>query len=162
VAYQRPEAIYARGDETRWPGPWIHNAESRSLGATTPGQLIAHIAVNSSQRYELWLWGSFDRGFEVSVDGQRVGEAKDEPYIVPGYTHVADLFLESGAHTFALTYPHADPLTPGSGDEGFTSLNGIVLQGQESPASELISVPPQHAEQLCGRSLDWVERVAGA
>ena len=162
VAYQRPAAIYARGDETRWPGTWFHSAEAHALQATAPGQLIAHIAVDSSQRYELSLFGGFDRGFEVSVDGRRVGDAKDNPYLTPGHVHVADFFLEAGVHEFVLTYPHADPLTPGSGDEEFTSLSAIVLQGQESPPRELISVPPQQAAQLCGRSLDWVELVAGA
>src|SRR5207244_9521965 len=107
-----------------------------------------------------WLYGGFDRGFEVSVDGRHVGDVQNELYIVSGYVHVADLFLPSGIHTFALAYPHADPFTPGSGDEEFTNLGAIVLQPQESPSAELIAVDPRQATQLCGRPLDWIELVA--
>ena len=160
VAYQRPAPIVARGDQIVWPGGWIHELEEHTLTPTTPGQAVGHIAVASAQSYELWLGGSFARGFEVSVDGRRVGKVKDELSSFSGYVHVADVFLAPGVHTFALTYPHAD-LTPGSGQGEFTSLAAIALQPQ-SPASELISVPPRQAARLCGRPLDWIELVTGA
>ena len=44
----------------------------------TPGQTVGHIAVSSSQIYELFLDGSFARGFEVSVDGRSFGTVKNE------------------------------------------------------------------------------------
>jgi hypothetical protein len=76
------------------------------------------------------------------------------------FVHLADAFLEPGVHTFVFTYPHAD-LTPGSGNNEFTSLAAITLQRQ-SPASELIAVAPQQAARLCGRPLDWIELVTVA
>ena len=129
---------------------------------TTPGQAVVHIAVASPQSYELWLDGNFARGFEVSVDGRRVGKVKDE---LSGFLggglfsglHVADLSLTAGIHTFVLTHPHAD-LTPGSGHDELTWLAAIALEPQ-SPASELIGVPPRQAARLCGRPLDWIELV---
>ena len=75
-----------------------------------------------------------------------------------GYQHLADIFLASGIHTFVFTYPSAN-LTPGSGNNEFTSLAVIALQ-PKTPASELISVAPQQATRLCGRPLDWIEIVA--
>jgi hypothetical protein len=153
VAYQRPAPIVARGDETLWTAAWFHEAPARSLTATAPGQAVAHISVASSQIYELWLSGSFGRGFEVSVDGRRVGRVKDEF----GPEHVADVFLTAGIHTFVFTYPNGD-LTPGSGNNEFTSLDVITLVPQ-SP-NEMISVSPKQATQLCGRPLDWIEIVA--
>jgi hypothetical protein len=36
-----------------------------------------------------------------------------------------------------------------------------VLQPQEFPRSELISVPPAEVTRLCARPLDWVEVVSG-
>ena len=77
VAYQRPAPIVARGDQTLWPGVWFHDRAEHSLTPTAPGKAISHIAVASSQSYELWLGGSFTRGFEVSVDGRYVGSVKD-------------------------------------------------------------------------------------
>jgi hypothetical protein len=162
LAYARPAPIVARGDQTVWPGVWIYGAAEHTLTPTTPGQAVGHIAVASPQSYELWLDGNFARGFEVSVDGRRVGKVKDE---LSGFRggglfsalHVADLSLTAGVHTFVLTFPHAD-LTPGSGDHEFTSLSAITLEPQ-SPASELIGVPPPQAARLCGRPLDWIELV---
>ncbi len=127
--------------------------------ATTPGRAVSHIAVNGDQSYELWLDGSFERGFDVSVDGRAVASIKDESSIFSGYVHLADVFLTPGIHTFSLTYPHADLLTPGSGDNELTSLSAISLEPQ-SPASELISVGPRQAVRLCGRPLDWIELVS--
>jgi len=160
LAYQRPGPIVARGDQTTWPGTWIHELESHTLIPKTPGQAISHIAVASPETYELWLQGSFARGFEVSVDGHGVGEVKNQLSAFGGWVPVARVALAPGVHTFTLTYPHAG-LAAGSGDNEFTSLSAIALQPQ-SPRSELIDVAPRQAATLCGRPLDWIEIVTGA
>jgi hypothetical protein len=159
LAYVRPEPIVARADETLWPGLWFYDPAGHTLTANDPGQLVAHIAVASAQRYELWLGGSFARGFQVGVDGSDLGEVKDELSSVGGYVHVGDPYLTAGTHTFTLTYPHSD-LTPGSGDNSLTSLSAIALQPQ-SPPSRLVTVAPRQAGQLCGEPLDWIEIAPG-
>jgi hypothetical protein len=159
VAYQRPQAIVARGDQTRWPGRWGHDPASRTLWPNTPGTAIAQINVYGNQDYELWLGGSFSRGLEVSVDGHHVGRVKDELLSIGGYAPVADVYLTPGIHVFALTYPHSD-LTPGSGDNQQTSLTAISLEPMSRPSSGLLTVAPARARSLCGRSLDWIEIVA--
>ena len=159
VAYQRPEPIVVRGDQMLWPEDWFHEPATRSLTATEPGTGVARIALATSQRFELWLGGSFSRGFDVSVDGRRIGRVKDELANIGAYTPVADLFLDSGVHTFALSYPHSD-LTPGSGDNEFTTLTAIALEPLERPESKMLSVDPRQAKSLCGRPLDWIEAVA--
>jgi len=171
IAYERPAPIVVPGDQTVWPNAWIHDDAEHTLAPTTPGQAVGHIAVAGvGQVYELWLDGSFDRGFEVSVDGRRVGSVKDQLSVLHEYVHIADVFLAAGVHTFVFTYPHAD-LAPGSGDqdplpshsgvarEGFTTLAAIALQPQ-SPAGKLIEVAPRSAAQLCGRPLEWIELVS--
>jgi hypothetical protein len=160
VAYQRPEPIVARGDQTVWPAAWVHAAPQRVLIPTTAGRAVAHIGVSSGERYEVSLNGSFDRGLEVSVDGERLGTLKNELALFSqmAYVHLADVFLEPGVHTFVFTYPHAD-LTPGSGGEyELSSLASITLQ-PKIPASEMITVAPRQAASLCGRPLDWIELV---
>jgi hypothetical protein len=159
VAYERPQPILARGDQTRWPAPWVHDPASRTLSPTTPGTALAQIDVYGNQVYALWLGGSFSRGFEVSVDGRHVGRVKDELLSIGGYAPVADVYLTPGVHAFALTYPHAD-LTPGSGDNQQTRLAAISLQPLSRPSATLLRVAPARARSLCGRSLDWVELLA--
>jgi hypothetical protein len=158
LAYERPSPIAARGDQMVWPGAWIHDPAAHTLTPTGPGTAISHIAVALPERYELWLAGSFGRGFQVSVDGQAVGGVKDELSSFGGYIHIADLQLGVGVHSFALVYPHAS-LAPGSGESGFTSLSAIVLE-PSAPASEMVSVSARGARNLCGRPLDWIEIVA--
>jgi hypothetical protein len=163
LAYQRPPPIVARADQSVWPSSWQNNPEEGALVPTTPGRAVARIAVASGQRYELWLEGSFGRGFDVSVDGQHVGRIKDELSVSSRFFHIADVYLGPEEHTLAFTYPHPD-LTPGSGDSGFsvlTSLDAIALVPQ-SPPSELIGASPQQAARLCGRPLDWIELVTGS
>ncbi len=172
VAFQRAAPVYAYGDQVVWPRTWVDEPSSHSLQAIGAGTAVGHIAVASSQNYELYLGGSFGRGLEVRVDGRKVGTVKDQlsGFANSNFIPVATVFLSAGVHRFEYTYPHPD-LTPGSGetlgngeyasDDRFTSLYATVLQPLDSPPSELISVSPAEATRLCGRQLEWVEVVSG-
>jgi hypothetical protein len=155
VAYQRPAPIVALADQTEWPGPWIHDRVGRTLTPTTPGTLLAHIRVTVRQRYELWLGGYFMRGFEVSANGHPLGRVKDQLQSWGQYASAGQLILGPGVHTIALRFPSAD-LTPGSG-ANLNKLTSIVLQPLQVPRTELLTVPPNQASMLCGRTLDWIE-----
>jgi hypothetical protein len=157
VAYERPEPVVLYGDQTLWPGPWIHNDAAHTLTPNTPGTAVAHIRFGASGTFELWLGGSFSRGFEVSVDGHHVGRVANQVFSVPGYAPIARITVTKGVHSFSITYPHAG-LGPGSGDNTFTSLNEIALQPL-SPSPRMVTVIPAHAHKLCGQSLDWIEIV---
>jgi hypothetical protein len=158
VAYERPQPIVARGDQTLWPRAWYHDPAGHTLTPTVPGAAVSHIALASDQRYELWLGGSFTRGFRVSVDGRAVGSVGDQPSAIDGYAHVADLRLGPGVHEIALAYPHPD-LDPGSAESGLTQLTAIAFV-PERPAARLLTLAPAEAHVLCGRSLDWIEIVS--
>jgi hypothetical protein len=160
VAHENAAPIVARADETLWPNPWFHDPAGRTLTPNDPGKLVSHIRVASPQVYELWLGGSFARGFQVAIDGTDVGTVENELSNIGGYAHVADVELDAGTHEVTLTYPHAD-LTPGSGNNSYTSLTAITLQPTK-PKSRLITVPAERADELCGRPLDWVESVTPA
>jgi hypothetical protein len=159
VADIRPAPIVARGDETLWPGLWLHDPAGHTITPTTPGEATAKIIVDSSQRYDLWLGGTFTRGFEVSVDGKDLGSVENEPSSIGGYAPVGEVDLDAGVHEFVLTYPEPD-LTPGSRDNIFTQLQAISLQKQ-TPAPELATFSPEEARSLCGQPVDWVDIVAG-
>jgi hypothetical protein len=160
VAYQRPAPFVLRGDDVQWPGDWIHNDAAHTLTPTSPGSATAQISLGSSQAFELWLGGSFSRGFSVNVDGHLAGRVANELFAVSGYAPVARLNLDAGAHTITITYPHAG-LGPGSAENTLTSLDEIALVPLGSPDSELLTVAPRDAAYLCGRDLDWIELVRG-
>jgi hypothetical protein len=144
-----------------WPEKWFHDASSGTLTATAPGTGVAHIALNSSQRYELWLGGEFSRGFEISIDGHHVARIRNQLSNIGDYAPVTDLFLTAGVHKFELRYPPSD-LAPGSGDQEFTALTAIALAPLEGPPAEMLTVDPSQAKTLCRRPLDWIEVVAPA
>jgi hypothetical protein len=159
VAYQRPLPTVIRGDDVQWPAPWYHDDGGHTLTPYTPGTAVAHIVVTSSQVYEFWLGGSFTRGFQVSVDGHSIGQAKDEIFDINGYVPMAKLHLNAGVHTVRITYPSADIWTPGTGNNEYTTLQEIAFQPLQSPRYQMLNVAPSDASSLCGRPLDWIELV---
>jgi hypothetical protein len=160
MAYQRPLPVVVRGDDLLWPAPWYHDDAGHSLTPNTPGTATAHIILPTSQDYELWLGGNFTRGFDVSVDGRRLGRVANEIFQIDGYARMARLPLSAGVHTVKITYPGAGP-GPGSGDNTFTSLADIAFVPLGAPA-QMLRVSPSQARTLCGRPLDWIEVVAPA
>ncbi len=159
VAYERPNPVVARADQVMWPAGWYHDAAAATLTPNTPGTAVAHISTTVARTFELWLGGSFARGFRVSVDGRQVGTVANEIFDVDGYVPVARVRLTAGWHKIDITYPKPDIWLPGSGDNETTTLSAIALQPLHSPPTRMLTVPASNATALCGRSLDWIEVV---
>ncbi|MGD0196717.1 MAG: hypothetical protein ABSC56_02240 [Solirubrobacteraceae bacterium] len=163
LAYERTNPIVLRATETSWPAGWIADSQDQqSLTPTTPGTAYARISIPTGpHRYQLWLGGSFARGFVVHVDGRYLGSISNELNNIGDYDELGDpMTLGAGVHTIAITYPRAASLAPGSADtEQYTGLDEIALQPLGTPA-KMVEVQPPQASELCGRSLDWIEIVA--
>ena len=146
-----------------WPLEWIANSAAGSLEPTAPGTAVAHISLPTGpHRYQLWLGGSFARGFQVTVDGRYLGAVSNELNTIGDYNEVGlPITLGPGVSTIALTYPQASSFAPGRADNevGYTGLDEIALQPLAS-SSRMIELQPPQARELCGRSLDWIEIVA--
>jgi hypothetical protein len=160
VAYEHAPPTVVHGDEVRWPASWLHEPEAKALVPLTPGTATGQIKVATSQHYELYLGGEFARGFQVSVDGRRVGTLKNELDGFNAYAPVASVYLTAGVHAFSYTYPHSG-LAPGSAENTLTALSGVALEPLDYPQAQIVSVSPAQYSQLCGNYLDWVEIVAG-
>jgi hypothetical protein len=168
-AYQRTNPIVLRATQTQWPGFWADDHDSTgapedTLTPTGPGSAVAHIEIpHGVTDYQLWLGGSFARGFEVSVDGHHIGGVADQLDPPGVYEMVGKpLTLGPGVHTITVTYPTAN-LSPGNADsEEYTVLSEIALSPPLYPAKgagKMLMVKPNDARTLCGRSLDWIEIV---
>jgi hypothetical protein len=162
LAYERPNPIVVRATNTRFSAGWDPYPPSGTLTPTTGGATAtAHIdLVQRASDYQVWLGGTFIRGFVVSVDGRRIGSVSDQLNPPGDYNRIGSpLTLQAGAHTITVTYQDEN-LSPGSADsEYYTSMFAIALA---PPASTMryVEVPPSQAGSLCGRSLDWIEVVA--
>jgi len=155
VAAERPPNIYARGNQVERPPSWGVTPAAESITALDPGVASAQFRLVAPARYTLWLGGSFDRGFDVAVDGRGVGRVRN--HLSMGYAPVGDLALSAGLHTLTLSHPGTS-LAPGSGDDAGTTLAAIVL-GPIPARDRLATLTPQTATKLCGTSVDWIEVV---
>ena len=162
VAYTAPEAVFHYGDEVLWPASWFHEAASHALVPEAPGTATYNdVVIPTSQRYEVFLGGSFSRGLEVHVDGHRVGLVKNELGGNNQYAPVGvPIYLKAGVHKISFTYPSSN-LDPGSAQNTLTSLYGYAFEPLEYPHAQMLSVSPAEVGRLCGTPLNWVEIVAG-
>ncbi|MDO9354367.1 MAG: hypothetical protein Q7T55_11770, partial [Solirubrobacteraceae bacterium] len=158
VAAVRAPSVMLRGDEVRWPGDWLHDPASRVLTPMSPGVAVSEVNIPTGGRYSLWLGGIFARGFEVRVDGRKIGAVRQELGGLGGGVRIGDLDIEPGVHTFEIEYPEAG-LHPGDADAGHLTLLrwfGLSPVGNEA---DLVSIPASGARTLCGKSLDWIDIV---
>jgi hypothetical protein len=159
VAVERPPNIFARATQIQYPGNWGVTSSEDAITATHPGTASLRIRVGTPEHYALWLGGSLGRGFDVSLDGRRIGRVTNDLSMIDGYAPVADFELPAGIHKLSLTYPKAG-VGPGAGDRLFTTLSSVVLAPITPGLGQLTRVAPAQATGLCGKSVDWIEVVA--
>jgi hypothetical protein len=167
-AYERTNPIVVRGTQTQWGPGWAEGASGADtlVPAAAGATATAHINIPYGVKgWELWIGGSFDRGFVVAVDGHRIGAVANQLEPTGGYAQVGPrLTLGPGVHTVTVTYPSAN-LSPGNADLdslGYDQLTAIVLSPPLYPdpdSGAMLTVSPSDAHTLCGRSLDWIEIV---
>ena len=94
-AYQRSNPIVLRATDTQWTGAgWIANIPGGQLTPTVAGgSATAHVHIPFGVKdYQLWLGGSFDRGFDVTVDGRAIGRVADDLDPIGAYERVGTPF----------------------------------------------------------------------
>jgi hypothetical protein len=110
--------------------------------------------VPETGRYALWLAGSRRASADVSIDGRRVAIAPAHFDHATEYSELALVNLGPGVHTVQVRFEQ-QWLEPGTGgpEYGFGPLVVAFANQQRN----VITVEPQRAASLCGRTLDWVE-----
>ena len=108
-----------RGTDTQWATGWTSDTLSGTLTPTARRRdrgRARRDPATACSGYQLWLGGSFDRGFDVKVDGRPIGSVADALDPIGAYERVgAPLTLAAGVHTITVTYPAATS-RPGSAD----------------------------------------------
>ena len=139
------------------PQDWYTNGPEE-LVPTVEGTATFPIEVPADGHYDVWLGGSFARGIDVSIDGEEVGSLRDERQDENQQLRAGDVSLTAGRHEVSLRYPGSG-LRPGAGDD--TLPMGPLVLRPRAPAPSTVALPPERVRELCGRSLDWAEIVAG-
>ena len=116
------------------------------------------IQLPSAGTWRVWLGGSTRGRVDLLVDGREVGSARHR--INYGYyIDLGEVEMSPGTHLVELRF-HDTDLHPGS--EGPTMPAGpLVFSSAGSAETAVRNLPADRAEELCGRSLDWVEAIPG-
>jgi hypothetical protein len=140
------------------PGWVVDPGNPLGLVPVSPGTVQGTLTVPRAGRFDLWLEGSFGRGYTVSVDGRRIGAVA---YALNGREEselVATLQLAAGRHGVTLVRAGGD-LRPGNALDPRVGPLAVVPAGEPEPVR---TVAPAAARRWCGRALDWIEVVRPA
>ena len=115
-----------------------------------------NLDVTSEGDYTAWLKGSVRGKTELLVDGREVGEARHEINNEGGYIYLGEIDLTPGHHEAELRFGGAD-LHPGSGGFPRPVTGPLVFAPADGEEGEIVSIPVEQAESLCGEPWDWIE-----
>ena len=95
---------------------------------------------------------------ELYVDGRKIGEARQRIETEGGFIELGETHLSAGAHKAELRFGGAD-LHPGSGGFPRPEVGPLLFAPANGELGELVSVPIEESERLCGKAWDWIEAV---
>jgi len=119
-----------------------------------------NLEVPSAGRYTAWLLGSTRGSLRLYVDGEKIGEARQQIENEGGYIELGSAQLTPGHHRAELRFGGAD-LHPGSGGFPRTATGPLLFTPAGKEAGELVSVPLDQSNRLCGKPWDWIEAEEG-
>jgi hypothetical protein len=122
-------------------------------------KLVFDIRVRASDRYDVWLGGSFVSQLRVSVDGQQLAVRRHVLNWPGEFTGFGAVNLTAGAHRVAVSYGGPD-LHPGSGGNPPFGAGPLVFSRATRDLS-VNYVSASQARSLCGKDLDWIEALHG-
>lgn len=152
-----PQSFAVFPAKSAFPPTWgIDGAEGFVLRPRGPGKIEDSTFVTAPGTYELWIEGSFGRGYEVWLDGRPVGRIGEHLNGRDQYGFVSAVQLEPGRHVVTL-FREGGSLEPG---DGLVEMLGPILLRQRLDDQYAVRrLPAGRAESLCGRWLDWLEVV---
>jgi hypothetical protein len=134
----------------------VDATEAHVLRPRGPGKVVDSVVVDRRGLYELWIMGSFARGYDVSVDGRKVGEARNALSGRGQYLYVATVELDIGRHVVTLVRGGGSP-EPGDGVREL--LGPVVFTQRVGDPFAVRYAEPGQVRALCGSRLDWIETI---
>lgn len=129
----------------------VYDATAGSLRLPRDGTYVAWLKTETGSA------GSMGGRVALTIDGEPVGEMRNVLENDGSFVNFDPQRLTKGYHQVKLQFPGAD-LHPGSGVQhgGLRLLFAPV----SNERGELISVPANEANRLCGKRWDWIETIA--
>jgi len=130
-----------------------HWAQGSLLAMHGSGSAQIPVQIPAAGRFSIWLARSIQNPTSVSVDGRPVGTVSDQTEESGQFVRFGDITLSAGRHVVTVRHM-TSILATGSGQ---TDLVGPLVLAAAGPTPSLISVPPNAAQSLCGRSVSWID-----
>lgn len=107
--------------------------------------------------YEAWLKGSVRGEVELWIDDRKFGDARHVLSNDEGFIELGEGQLSAGDHQAQLRFEGAD-LHPGSGGFPRPETGPLLFApAGAAAAGGTVTVAPEEAKRLCGKSWDWIE-----
>jgi hypothetical protein len=157
---RQPSTIVSLATSVR-PGSWPAGQAPGSVWPTSGGALSTTFTVAHTGSYEVSIGGSFVDPLVLRVDGREVSATQPQLNWPDEQTTLGRVELTAGTHTLELDLQRSW-WRPGEAGPAPSALGPVVV-GEATPANGMIAVPASRAAAvLCGRSLDWLEALAGS
>jgi hypothetical protein len=131
------------------------------LYKTKAYRLKLPFTVKSDAIYRVWVGGSFSSALTAKLDGQTVGQQRDQTAWPGNFLYFGKAYLTRGAHELVIQHSGPD-WRPGSAAKQPFGLGPFVIaRGAGADNLNVTTVEPNAAHSLCGKSLDWVEALRG-
>jgi hypothetical protein len=157
AAVPRPPAILIEADGSAGPPKAFsgYGEDAEALYLTDAASLEARFRIPASGSYTIWVGGMWRGAVELSVDGERLGSARNAAAWPGNFLELGRAPLTAGAHLMELRYGGPD-WRPGSAGRPAFGLGPLAVTdgAQNRPVT---FVEPSKSRTLCGKSLDWVE-----
>jgi hypothetical protein len=150
-----PEVSASLGEAIH-PETWVPTEPgSPDLIPTGAGSAELTLEVPRAGRYDLYLLGSVRNRLDLVIDGEVAGSVDEQLNESRQYLYFGDAELGAGTHDVELVL-HGQTLGPGSGGPP-QPVGPLVLDPVANQDPPLLELPSARAEELCGKTLDWVE-----
>jgi hypothetical protein len=133
------------------------------------GTIKATTTVPVTDRYSIWITGSFDRPMQLYIDGKPLDKRRRESNGYPGqfYLLLGSTQLSAGTHSLELRWYDNGVLHPGTGGHAAFAPGlqqrlfsfGPIAFRRDSTDPKVTVVPVSRARSLCGKRLDWLEPI---
>jgi hypothetical protein len=132
-----------------------YGEDAKAVYLTDAASVKARFRTSAPGIYGLWVGGMWRGRLEATVDGRRLGDARNVAAWPSNFVELGQTRLDAGPH--AVQFRYSGPsLHPGSaGPPAFGLGPFAVTHGTQD--RRVTYVEPSNARSLCGQSLDWVE-----
>ena len=154
---ERPPTVAVAGPNLTLPASWAPGDD----GTFTPlggGAASGTVSIPEAGTWRVWIRGSIRGRMELRIDGVRAGSVRHLLNNAGLFAELGQAELEAGEHSLELVYSGSDLRHPGSGGPP-SPLGPLVMSLSDASAATVERMSAAAATELCGRRLDWIERL---